>query len=64
MHADLKGALMHVNRYWHLFEHNGASLSKKQVKYILKYGIDKGYDKTSDFKEGEIDNILKNKLYE
>ncbi|BBQ09288.1 MULTISPECIES: hypothetical protein [Elizabethkingia] len=59
MHADLKGALNHINTSYKAFVHNGKSLTKNQVEIILKAGIAKGYDSTADFKENEVDQILK-----
>lgn len=60
MHADLKGALENLNKYYHLFEHKGQGLSKAQVKKVLEYGIKKGYETTAQFTDEEVDNILKN----
>lgn len=64
MHADLKGALEQLSNSYHAFEHNGKSMSKDQVRFVLQKGIELGYETTKDFKEGEVDNILQdfNKL--
>lgn len=62
MHADILGALKNINKSYKCFEHNGRRLSKDQVIKILKYGIKKGYITTSDFKEGEVDSILKQQI--
>ena len=59
MHADLQGALSQINKSWKAFIHNGKSLSKAQVEKVLKAGIAKGYKTTADFKENEVDELLK-----
>lgn len=58
MHADLKGALKYINKYYVCFEHRGKRMSKRQVKKVLEYGIDKGYETTDQFTDEEIDKIL------
>lgn len=58
MHADLKGALRAIKTSWKAFEHNGKPMTKEQVKKVLEYGINKGYETTADFKFGEIETIL------
>lgn len=59
MDADIQGALHQINLSWKAFTHNGKSLTKKQVKAILQYGLSQGYKSTSEFKENEVDNLLK-----
>ena len=59
MHADLQGALSQINKSWKSFVHNGKSLTKEKVIFILKAGIAKGYKTTADFKENEVDELLK-----
>jgi len=59
MHADLKGSLDHINKSYKTFVHNGKSLTKNQVIFILVAGIAKGYKTTADFKENEVDELLK-----
>jgi ribulose bisphosphate carboxylase small subunit len=61
MHADIKGALLNINQSYKLFEHNGKSMTKKQVKKILEYGVEKGYKTTLEFTDVEIENLLKEK---
>ena len=58
MHADIQGALKHLDKSWKSFTHNGKPLLKNQVKEILQYGLSQGYETTEDFKEGEIDGLL------
>ena len=58
MHADIKGALLHINKSYKIFEHEGKSLTKKQVKKILEYGVKKGYNNTNEFTSIEIENLL------
>ena len=59
MNANIKGALLHLNKSYRLFEHNGKSLTKKQVKKILEFGIKKGYEYTNEFTDVEIKILLK-----
>lgn len=59
MHADLKGALENINKYYRLFEHRGKRMPKQEVVKVLKYGISKGYEATSEFTDEEVDKILK-----
>lgn len=61
MHADLKGSLRAIEKSWKAFEHNGKPMTKNQVIKVLEYGIAKGYKTTKDFKENEVDEILKSK---
>lgn len=58
MHADLKGSLKAINNSWSSFENNGNRMTKKQVEFILKAGIEKGYKTTADFKDNEVDELL------
>jgi ribulose bisphosphate carboxylase small subunit len=60
MYADLAGALEKINKSYKVFEHRGKSLSKDQVRKILKYGLSKGYKTTNDFTDEEVDEILNN----
>ena len=59
MNADCKGALENVNKYYRFFEHNGKSMSKKEVTAVLKYAIAKGYEHTGLLTDDEIDSIIK-----
>lgn len=59
MHADIKGCLANLNKSYRVFEHKGKSMTKHQVKTILEYGLSKGYTSTADFKDEEIDQLLK-----
>lgn len=61
MHADINGALLHINKSYKLFEHNGKPLTKKQVKKILEFGVKKGYKNTNEFTDVEIEILLKEK---
>lgn len=58
MHADLKGSLRAIENSWKSFENNGKPMDRKEVEYILKYGIEKGYKTTADFKGNEVDLVL------
>lgn len=59
MHADIKGCLANINKAWRAFEHKGKPMTKQQVKTVLEYGVSKGYNSTADFKDEEIDRLLK-----
>lgn len=59
MNADIVGALNNINRSYRIFEHNGKSMTKAQVKKVLQYGLDKGYEHTGQITDDEIDLILK-----
>lgn len=58
MKADIKGALTHINRSWKVFEYNGKPMTKDQVRKVLEYGLNKGYETTDDYQDGEIGLIL------
>jgi hypothetical protein len=58
MHADLKGALEQINKVYKAFEHKGQRMSKEQVRAVLKYGINKGYETTAEITDKEVDEIL------
>jgi len=58
MKADCKGALAQINKSYKVFEHNGKSMTKKEVKAILEYAIEKGYETTGEIKDFEIDEVL------
>jgi len=61
MNADCKGALAQINKSYKAFEHKGRSMTKAEVKNILEYAIEKGYEHTGMLSDEEVDNIL-NKL--
>ena len=58
MHADLAGALERINKSYKAFEHKGQSLSKDQVRKVLKYGLSKGYKSTKELTDEEVDKVL------
>lgn len=58
MHADLAVALEQINKSYKAFEHRGKSLSKEQVRKVLKYGLSKGYKTTSELTDDEVDLVL------
>ncbi len=60
MHADIKGALAQINKSYRVFTHKGRSMTKKEVKAVLEYGISKGYDSTKELSNEEIDNVIDN----
>ena len=59
MNADIKGCLANLNKSYRVFERNGAPMSKEDVKKVLEYGLNKGYEHTVQISEEEIDNLLK-----
>lgn len=59
MNADCKGALAQLNKSWKAFEHKGKKMSKVEVKAVLQYAIQKGYEHTGMLSDEEVDNILK-----
>ena len=61
MHADLKGALAQINKWYTCFEHKGKRMTKEQVRVMLEYGIAKGYTTTAQLKDEEVDEVLKQK---
>ena len=58
MDANIQGALKQINKCWRLFEHNGSSMTKRQVKAMLDFGVKKGYISTSEIKDSDIDTII------
>lgn len=58
MDADIKGSLAKINKVWPMFEHNGKSMTKEQVKAVLEYGLSKGYDAVSQISGMEISIVL------
>lgn len=60
MHADIKGALDQLNKFYTCFEHNGKSMTKAEVKAVLEYGLRQGYKTTDEFSDNEVDLAIKN----
>ena len=61
MNANCKGALAQLNKSWKAFTHKGKRMTKEQVKSVLEYAVQKGYDHTGLLKDEEVDSII-NKL--
>jgi hypothetical protein len=59
MNADCRGALAHINKSYKAFEHKGKPMSKAEVKAVLQYAVDKGYEHTGMLSDEEVDNVLK-----
>ncbi|MEK6881457.1 MAG: hypothetical protein AABY22_17675 [Nanoarchaeota archaeon] len=59
MIADIKGALLQINKSYRAFEHKGQPMTKQQVKSVLEYGISKGYDNTGQLTDAEVDTVIK-----
>jgi len=58
MHADVNGALAQIETSWKAFEHRGQPMTKKQVKAVLKYAQQVGYETTAELKDKEVDEII------
>lgn len=58
MDADLKGCLNQIDLAYKSIEHNGKTMTKKQVKAILEFGIAKGYKLLSQISDEETDKVL------
>jgi len=59
MDASIQGSLNQLDRCYRFFEHKGKSMTKKQVKSVLKYALNKGYKSTSELTDDEVDKVLK-----
>jgi hypothetical protein len=59
MNADCKGALAQINKSYKAFVHKGKPMSKAEVKAVLEYAIEKGYQHTGLLNDDEVDNVLK-----
>jgi hypothetical protein len=58
MNADCKGALAQIDKSWKAFNHNNKAMSKEEVKAVLEYAIDKGYEHTGLLSDDEVDSVL------
>jgi hypothetical protein len=58
MNADCKGALAQINKSYKAFVHNGKPMRKVEVKAVLQYAIQKGYEHTGMSSDEEVDTIL------
>lgn len=58
MNADCKGALAQINKSYKAFVHKDKPMTKAQVKAVLQYAIEKGYEHTGMLSDQEVDNIL------
>jgi len=61
MHADIKGALAQIDKWWKVFEHNGQRMTKSQVRAVLEYGVSKGYKTTDQISDEEVESIINKK---
>lgn len=59
MNADCKGALAQINKSYKAFVHNGRPMSKAEVKAVLQYAIQKGYEHTGILSDEEVDTVLR-----
>lgn len=58
MDADVLGCLKAINRSYKAFEHNGKSMTKKEVQAVLMYAYNKGYKAVSQLSDEEINSVL------
>ena len=58
MNASVKGALAQLDTAWRSFEHRGKPMSKTQVKAVLEYADQVGYETTKELKDSEVDEII------
>lgn len=58
MNTDCKGAMAYINTSWKAFEHKGKKMTKAEVRAVLEYAIQKGYEHTGMLSDEEVDNIL------
>jgi hypothetical protein len=58
MNADCKGALAQINRSWKAFTHKGKPMTKAEVKAVLEYAIQQGYEYTGMLSDEEVDHVL------
>jgi hypothetical protein len=58
MNADIKGALEQINKSYRAFVHEGKTMTKPQVRAVLKYGIEKGYKHTGQLTDAEVNEVL------
>ena len=58
MNADCKGALAQINRSYKAFVHKDQPMSKAEVKAVLEYAVQQGYEHTGMLSDEEVDTIL------
>ena len=58
MHADIEGALAYINTSWQAFTHKGKKMTKAQVKAVLEYAQQKGYETTAELSDDEVDAVI------
>lgn len=58
MNASIKGALAKINKSYRAFEHKGQPMTQEQVKKVLEYGLNKGYEHTGQITDEEVDSVL------
>lgn len=58
MNASINGCLEQVDRSWKAFTHRGKPMSKTQVKAVLMYAKQAGYETTAELKDEEVDEII------
>lgn len=63
MAAEIKGALAQIDNYYKFFKHKDKPLTKEQVRAVLEYGINKGYETTDQLTDDEVDRVLRNFIY-
>jgi len=58
MNADCKGALAQINKSWKAFVHKDKPMTKSEVKAVLEYAVEKGYEHTGMLSDEEVENVL------
>lgn len=61
MHADVIGAFTEMINGGHVpFQHKGKNMSRDQIIAVLGYAIFKGYEKTNELSDDEVDRVITN----
>lgn len=58
MNASVNGALEQLERSYKAFTHRGKAMTKEQVKAVLTYAKQVGYETTNELKDEEVDEIV------
>jgi hypothetical protein len=58
MNADIAGALAQLDKSYKAFVHNGKRMTKDEVRQVLEYGKEKGYEHTGQLTDEEVDQVL------
>ncbi len=61
MNANIVGALENLETFWMAFEHKGQPMKKEDVRKVLIYGIQQGYEHTGQITDEDVDKIVNEK---